>query len=186
MSQHCCHAICSETSRLMISFQSFLSLDASEFPSLSTKRSTPHRRNTTGLCLAIYISFSEVVKPQAHCCLVLKMVAEWLVQLWLLGQFVASNHISSSLGTQPSLSKKVVGTCCYHVIYNGLIAASIITIMYLMNSTKGLKDEQSCVFNKIFKAGNQKEVIHKNLKDKIKCKQLGWRWAVNIREQPLL
>lgn len=36
----------------------------------------------------------------------------------------------------------------------------------LMNPTKGLKDEESSVFNKILKACNQKEVIYKNLKKK--------------------
>lgn len=37
----------------------------------------------------------------------------------------------------------------------------------LMNPTKGFKDEESSIFNEILKARNQKEVIHKNLKDKI-------------------
>lgn len=37
----------------------------------------------------------------------------------------------------------------------------------LMNATKGLKDEEPSIFNKILKACNQKEVIHKNLKKKI-------------------
>lgn len=36
----------------------------------------------------------------------------------------------------------------------------------LMNATKGLKDEQTGVLNKILKASNQEEVIHKHLKDK--------------------
>lgn len=36
----------------------------------------------------------------------------------------------------------------------------------LMNPTEGLEDEESSVFNEVLEAGDQKEVIHKNLREK--------------------
>lgn len=36
----------------------------------------------------------------------------------------------------------------------------------LVNSAEGLKDEEAGIFNKVLKASNQEEVIHKNLRDR--------------------
>lgn len=35
-----------------------------------------------------------------------------------------------------------------------------------MNPTKGLKDEETGIFNEVLKASDQEEIIHKNLKEK--------------------
>ena len=38
-----------------------------------------------------------------------------------------------------------------------------------MNSAEGLKDEEAGILDEVLQASNQEEVIHKNLRDRIKC-----------------
>lgn len=86
--------------------------------------------------------------------------------LWSVSAVTECKTLETNFsGAEQVLVKK---SCYREYFYNNVPDADA-----LMNPTKGLKDEESSVFNKILKACNQKEVIHKNLKEKIECIQIG-------------